>query len=74
MTEPTITSGNAGGPQETGKAVYSFMDLVAKEAEQYAAGHTTPMSPVLEEIESYTLKESGIPACLPDGLKDASCS
>jgi caffeoyl-CoA O-methyltransferase len=64
MTGPTIISGNEVGPQETGKAVYSFMGLVAKEAEQYAAGHTTPMSPVLEEIESYTLKESDYPSML----------
>jgi hypothetical protein len=27
------------------------MDVVAKEAEQYAADHTTPMSALLEEIE-----------------------
>ena len=58
------SSGNAGGQQETDKAIYSFMDVVAGEAEQYAAGHTTPMSPVLEEIERYTLKESGYPSML----------
>ncbi len=58
------SSGNAGGQQETGKAIYSFMDVVAGEAEQYAAGHTTPMSPVLEEIERYTLKKSGYPSML----------
>jgi len=57
-------SGNEGGQQETGKAIYSFMDVVAGEAEQYAAGHTTPMSPVLEEIERYTLEESGYPSML----------
>ena len=55
---------NAGGKQETGKAIYSFMDVVAGEAEQYAAGHTSPMSSLLEEIESYSLKETDHPSML----------
>jgi caffeoyl-CoA O-methyltransferase len=58
------SSGNAGGQQKTGKAIYSFMDMVAGEAEQYAAGHTSPMSPLLEEIESYTLRETDYPSML----------
>jgi len=52
------------GQQETGKAIYSFMDVVAWEAEQYAADHTSPMSRLLEEIESYTLKETDYPSML----------
>jgi predicted O-methyltransferase YrrM len=31
--------------------IYCFMDIVAREAEGYAADHTTPMSALLEEIE-----------------------
>ncbi len=58
------SSGNAGEQQETGKAIHSFMDVVAGEAEQYATCHTSPMSPLLEEIESYTLKETGYPSML----------
>lgn len=58
------SSENTGGQQETGKAIYSFMDIVAGEAEHYAASHTTPLSPVLEEIERYTLKESSYPSML----------
>lgn len=56
--------GNPGGQQEKGKPIHSFMDMVAWEAEQYAAGHTSPMSPVLEEIENYTLKETDRPSML----------
>jgi caffeoyl-CoA O-methyltransferase len=58
------STGIEDGPQESGKAIYSFMDAVAGEAEQYAAAHTTPLSPVLEEIEKYTLEESGYPSML----------
>lgn len=52
------------GHQEAGKAIYSFMDMVAREAEQYAADHTSPMSPLLEEIEHYTLKKTEYPSML----------
>ena len=45
-------------------AIYSFMDLVAKEAEEYASGHTTPMSPLLEEIENFTLAKTAYPSML----------
>ena len=58
------SSGNADGQQETGKAIHSFMDVVAGEAEHYAAVHTSPMSPLLEEIESYTLNETDYPSML----------
>jgi len=54
----------ADGQQETGKAIHSFMDMVAWEAEQYAADHTSPMSPLLEEIEDYTLNKTESPSWL----------
>ena len=54
----------ADGQQETGKAIHSFMDMVAGEAEQYAADHTSPMSPLLEEIENFTLKKTEYPSML----------
>lgn len=57
-------SGTAGGQKENGETIHSFMDIVAGEAEQYAADHTSPMSPLLEEIESYTLKKTGYPSML----------
>ena len=58
---------DAGSP--TGKAgsaspVYCFMDVVAKEAEEYAAKHTTPMSALLEEIERFTLANTPYPSML----------
>lgn len=58
------SSGKAGGQQETGKAIHSFMDLVAGEAEQYAAVHTSPMSPLLEEVEHYSLTHTDYPGML----------
>ncbi|MBI5632638.1 MAG: class I SAM-dependent methyltransferase [Nitrospirae bacterium] len=45
-------------------AIYSFMDMVAKEAEEYAAEHTTPMSALLEEIETYTMTKTAFPGML----------
>lgn len=44
--------------------IYSFMDMVAKEAEEYAADHTSPMSALLEEIEHYTLTSTPYPNML----------
>lgn len=44
--------------------IYSFMDMVAKEAEEYASDHTTPLSPLLEEIENFTLKNTPYPSML----------
>jgi caffeoyl-CoA O-methyltransferase len=44
--------------------IYSFMDMVAKEAEEYAADHTSPMSALLEEIEHYTLTNTPYPNML----------
>ena len=44
--------------------IYSFMDMVAKEAEEYAADHSSPMSALLEEIEHYTLTGTPYPNML----------
>jgi caffeoyl-CoA O-methyltransferase len=44
--------------------IYSFMDVVAREAEEYAADHTSPMSPLLEEIEQFTLTGTPYPSML----------
>ena len=38
------------------------MDVVAKEAEEYAMDHTTPMSALLEEVEHYTLTNTAYPS------------
>jgi caffeoyl-CoA O-methyltransferase len=52
--------GHAGN----GDAIYSFMDLVAKEAEQYALDHTSPLSELLEEVEDFTLTKTPYPSML----------
>ncbi|MGO9613546.1 MAG: O-methyltransferase [Dissulfurispiraceae bacterium] len=44
--------------------VYSFMDIVAKAAEEYAADHTTPMSTLLEEIAHFTMTKTPYPNML----------
>lgn len=44
--------------------IYSYMDMVAREAEEYAADHTTSMSPLLEEIENFTLTQTPYPSML----------
>jgi caffeoyl-CoA O-methyltransferase len=49
---------------ERSESAYCFMDMVAREAEEYAAEHTTPMSALLEEIETYTLTETAFPGML----------
>ena len=49
---------------ETSGGIYSFMDVVAKNAEEYAAGHTSPMSPLLEEVEQFTLNNTPYPSML----------
>jgi len=41
-----------------------FMDVVAKEAEKYAADHTSPLSALLEEIEDFTLTQTPYPGML----------
>jgi caffeoyl-CoA O-methyltransferase len=40
------------------------MDVVAREAEAYAADHTTPMSSLLEEIEHFTVTRTTYPSML----------
>lgn len=40
------------------------MDVVAKEAEEYALDHTTPMSALLEEVEQFTLTKAPYPSML----------
>lgn len=44
--------------------IYSYMDAVAKEAEDYALSHTSPMSSLLEELESFTLTKTPYPNML----------
>jgi predicted O-methyltransferase YrrM len=44
--------------------VYSYMDMVAREAEAYASAHTSPMSPLIEEVESFTLAKTPYPNML----------
>jgi len=44
--------------------IYSFMDIAAREAEEYAADHTTPMSALLEEVEYFTLTKTPYPSML----------
>ena len=40
------------------------MDIVAREAEEYAADHTTPLSALLEEVEHFTLTKTPYPSML----------
>jgi predicted O-methyltransferase YrrM len=54
----------AGGSIRGSDGVYCFMDKVAKDAERYAAGHTTPQSPLLEEMERFTLERTPYPSML----------
>lgn len=49
---------------ENPAGIYSFMDMVAKEAEEYAAEHTTPLSALLEEVECFTLTKTPYPSML----------
>jgi len=48
--------------EDTG--IYSYMDIVAKEAEVYAFAHTTPLSALLEEVEHFTLTKTPYPNML----------
>ncbi len=54
---PNSHAGNPAG-------IYSFMDVVSREAEAYAARHTTPMSALLEEVEQFTLTKTPYPSML----------
>lgn len=44
--------------------IYSYMDMVAGEAEEYASAHTSPLSPLLEEVEAFTLTQTPYPNML----------
>lgn len=58
---------NTRGPErqaDNSAGIYSFMDIVAREAEEYASDHTTPMSALLEEIEYFTLTSTPYPNML----------
>jgi caffeoyl-CoA O-methyltransferase len=57
---PHFSDGRAGNR----KGIYCFMDMVAREAEEYALAHTTPLSPLLEEVEHFTLTEMPYPGML----------
>jgi caffeoyl-CoA O-methyltransferase len=61
-------SGNPGQhsdkPADNRAGVYCFMDIVAREAEAYARDHTTPLSPLLDEIEHFTLTGTPYPSML----------
>ena len=59
--KPTRGSGRQA---HSSAGVYCFMDIVAREAEEYAADHTTPMSALLEEIEHFTLTMTPYPSML----------
>jgi caffeoyl-CoA O-methyltransferase len=54
----------AGRQSNSSPGIYCFMDVVASEAEEYAADHTTPMSALLEEVEHFTLTETPYPSML----------
>jgi caffeoyl-CoA O-methyltransferase len=57
---------NHGSVRRTNGAagIHCFMDVVAREAEEYAAGHTSPLSALLEEIENFTLTRTPYPGML----------
>jgi len=44
--------------------IYCFMDIVAREAEEYALDHTSPLSALLEEVEYFTLTKTPYPSML----------
>jgi len=59
-----MTDRKPAGRSDKAAGIFCFMDMVAREAEKYAAEHTTPMSALLEEIETYTLTETSFPGML----------
>lgn len=61
MSSKSEHSSQGQGPPSR---IYSFMDAVAGEAEAYGADHTSPMSPLLEEIERFTLTATPYPSML----------
>jgi predicted O-methyltransferase YrrM len=54
----------SAGPGANTDGIYCFMDIVAREAEAYALEHTTPLSPLLEEVEHFTLTRTSYPSML----------
>ena len=54
----------SGRQANSSAGIYCFMDIVAREAEEYAADHTTPMSALLEEVEHFTLTGTPYPSML----------
>ena len=54
----------SSGQTDKAAGIYSFMDIVARGAEEYASDHTTPLSALLEEVESYTLTYTTYPNML----------
>ena len=56
--------GKPSGARDKKNAVHCYMDIVAREAEEYAAEHTTPMSALLEEVERFTLTGTPYPGML----------
>jgi caffeoyl-CoA O-methyltransferase len=54
-------SQDSDGRRAGSDGIYCFMDVVAKEAGQYVADHTTPMSAILEELEHFTLTDTPYP-------------
>lgn len=55
--DPEMQADNTSG-------IFSYMDIVAREAEEYASAHTTPLSALLEEVESFTLTRTPYPNML----------
>jgi predicted O-methyltransferase YrrM len=55
---------SSGRQTDSSVGICSFMDVVARGAEAYAADHTTPMSSILEEIEHFTLTRTPYPSML----------
>lgn len=62
----TVGRDNREGPdgKTDSSGIYSFMDIVAGEAERYARDHTTPPSDLLAEIEGFTLTKTRYPSML----------
>jgi caffeoyl-CoA O-methyltransferase len=55
---------NENSRADSSAGIYCFMDIVAKEASEYATDHTTPLSALLEEIEDFTLTKTRYPNML----------
>lgn len=57
-------SGETDRHADNASGIHCFMDIVAREAEEYALDHTTPMSALLEEVEHFTLTKAAYPSML----------